>query len=46
MPNVRKQPRRSVVIPDDLWEKAKAKADERGETVSAAIRRLLERYVR
>jgi antitoxin component of RelBE/YafQ-DinJ toxin-antitoxin module len=48
MPN-RRNPhnkRRSVVVPDDLWHAAQAKAEERGETVSDAIRRFLERYVR
>lgn len=37
---------RVVRIPDHLWEAAKARADERGETVSEAIRKFLERYVR
>jgi hypothetical protein len=48
MPN---QPRpgehaRAVRVPDELWDAAKAKATERGETVSAVIRRALTRYVR
>jgi antitoxin component of RelBE/YafQ-DinJ toxin-antitoxin module len=48
MPN---QPRegvkpRSIKVSDDLWERAKARADEKGETVSEAVRKFLERYVR
>ena len=48
MPN---QPRkdvrpRSIKVSDDLWAKAKARADEKGETVSEAVRKFLERYVR
>lgn len=37
---------RVIRIPDALWDKAKQRADERGETVSEAVRRFLERYVR
>lgn len=33
-------------IPDDLWAKARARAAERGESVSAAVRRALEEYVK
>jgi hypothetical protein len=32
-------------IPDPLWEQAQTVAAERGESVSAAIRRALEEYV-
>jgi antitoxin component of RelBE/YafQ-DinJ toxin-antitoxin module len=39
-------PARGIRIPDDLWTRAKARADERGETVSEAVRKFLERYVR
>lgn len=39
-------PRRTVRIADDLWNAAKAKADERGEELSTVIRKALERYVR
>ena len=39
-------PPRSVRIADPLWEKAKAEAERRGETVTDAITRFLERYVR
>lgn len=43
-----KEPKRNRVIrvPDTLWARARERADERGETVSQAIRRFLERYVR
>jgi hypothetical protein len=37
-------PPRSVRVPDELWEKAKAEA--RGETVTDAIVRYLTRYTR
>jgi hypothetical protein len=46
MPNQWKTPARSVRVPDDLWAAAKAKAEERGETVTDALVRALERYVR
>lgn len=43
-----KEPMKSRVIrvSDRLWTAAKARADERDETVSEAIRRFLERYTR
>lgn len=43
-----KEPMRSRVIriPDPLWLKARARAEQRGETVSEAVRKFLERYVR
>jgi len=37
---------RAVRVEDDLWERAQAKADERGEVLSEEIRRFLERYVK
>lgn len=46
MPNKPKTPLRSLRISDALWEKAKKRADEKGETVSEAVRKFLERYVR
>ena len=36
---------RSVKVEDDLWNAAKAKADERGEVLSEVIREALKRYV-
>lgn len=43
-----KEPMKSRVIrvPDNLWGRAKVRADEKGETVSEAVRKFLERYVR
>ena len=43
-----KKPMKSRVIrvSDDLWARAKKRADERGETVSEAVRKFLERYTR
>jgi predicted DNA binding CopG/RHH family protein len=37
-------PHRTVRIPDDEWEAAKAKAAAEGETLSEVIRRALRRY--
>lgn len=37
---------RMIRVQDSLWAKAKARADERGESLSEAIRRFLERYVK
>lgn len=39
-------PARAIRVEDELWEAAKRRADERGETVSGAIRTFLRRYVR
>ena len=43
-----KEPMKSRVIrvPEHLWRAAQARADERGETVSVAVRKFLERYTR
>ena len=37
---------RSVKVEDELWEAAKAKAEERGDVLSEEIRKFLQRYVR
>lgn len=37
---------RMVRVPEDLWERAKVRADEKGETVSEAVRKFLERYTK
>lgn len=37
-------PQRSIRIPHDEWEAAKAAADDRGETLSDVIRMALRRY--
>lgn len=39
-------PVRTVRIPDDLWDAAKAKAKSEGLDVSMLIRKCLRRYVR
>lgn len=39
-------PARSVRVPEDLWQAAKVRAEEKGETVTDAIVRALKRYVR
>lgn len=41
-----REPKRNRVIrvPDTLWHKARQRADERGETVSQAVRDFLRRY--
>lgn len=39
-------PARAVRIDDRLWQKAKDRAAEKGETVSDVIRRALERYTK
>ena len=46
MPNQPKTPARAVRVEDALWRKAQERAAERGETVSEAIRKFLERYTR
>jgi predicted DNA-binding protein len=38
-------PKRSIRIPDELWQAALAVAKRRGETLNAVIRAALERYV-
>lgn len=39
-------PPRSIRIDEALWQAAKTKAAERGETVTDVVVRALERYVR
>ena len=39
-------PARAVRVEDPLWQAAKNRAAERGESVSDVIRRALERYVK
>lgn len=48
LPRVAKIPMvmRSVRVPEALWEQAKAKADERHESISDVVREALERYVK
>jgi hypothetical protein len=37
---------RVIRVPDPLWRAAKVRADEKGETVSEAVRKFLERYTK
>ena len=37
---------RMIRVQDSLWLRAKQRADDRGESLSEAIRRFLERYSR
>lgn len=46
MPNTPGTPRRTIRIPDHLWNAASEKAKERGEDLSSVLREALERYVR
>lgn len=46
VPNQPKTPRRTIRVSDELWSKAARRADEKGETLSEAIRKFLERYSR
>lgn len=46
VPNQPRTPKRSIRIPDPLWQAAKAKAAERGEDLSSVVRAALERYIR
>lgn len=39
-------PQRSIRVSDELWDAALREAADRGEPLSEAIRRFLERYVR
>lgn len=45
VPNQPKTPKRSVRVPTDLWEAAKRKAKDRGETLTDVIVRALRRYI-
>lgn len=45
MPNQPKTPNRTVRV-GEVWEAARATADERGESVSNVVRAALEAYVR
>lgn len=39
-------PIRTVRVPDELWERAQAKAKSEGKELSTVIRRLLSAYAR
>lgn len=46
VPNTPGTPRRTIRVPDELWDAAQAKAEERGENLSDVLRKALERYVK
>lgn len=46
VPNTPGTPRRTIRVPDELWDAAQARAAERGENLSDVIRKALERYAR
>lgn len=46
MPNQPKTPRRTLRVPDDLWQAVKEKAKDRDETITDVIIRALKRYLR
>lgn len=46
VPNKPKTPLHSFRVEDALWEAAKARAEERGETLSDALRKFLRRYAK
>ena len=37
---------RVIRVPESLWQAAMKRADEKGETVSEAVRKFLERYAK
>lgn len=43
-PNSPKTPMHSFRVEDELWEAAKKRAVERGETLTEALRKFLRRY--
>ncbi|WP_163168117.1 GIY-YIG nuclease family protein [Arthrobacter sp. Alg241-R88] len=44
--SVGKTPLHSFRVDDELWEAAKKRAEERGETLTEALRKFLRRYTR
>lgn len=46
VPNKPKTPLHSFRCPDELWDAAKAKAEERGDNLSEELRKMVERYVK
>lgn len=46
MPKRPQTPPRSVRVSNELWQAAKERADEKGETVTDVLVRALKRYVR
>lgn len=46
VPNQPATPGRSIRIPDELWDALRARADERGETVTDVVLRAIRLYLR
>lgn len=46
VPNQPKTPQRSVRVPDEVWQAAKARADAEGRTLSDVVRTSLENYAK
>lgn len=46
MPNQPATPNRTIRIPDEVWEALRARADERGETITDVVLRALRAYLR
>lgn len=46
MPNQPKTTARTVRVGDELWTAATKRAEERGESISEAVRAFLKRYSR
>jgi hypothetical protein len=46
VPNQPRTPKRTVRVPDDLWQAVKEKAKDQNETVTEVIIRALKRYLR
>jgi len=46
VPNVERTPRRTVRVPDELWQAAQRVAAARDESVTDVVNRALEAYVR
>jgi hypothetical protein len=46
MPDHHHTPRRSVRVPEELWQAALVRSQEKGETVTDVLVRALRRYVR
>lgn len=46
MPNQPRTPVRSVRVPDELWDRARFIAEDRGITMTAVLNELLAKWVR
>lgn len=40
----RRTPTRTFRVPDDVYDRAQARATQRGETLTAVVRRALDKY--